>query len=117
MPVRLGGRRMRGVVDRVCRDIFEGAVEVTLNGIRHSFQEPEAIVLDGSSIMFLYGDVDPELEDDASVFIGAADGGYEGSLYDHLQRTASRPVTKTVFKMMEFKNEPKFRWRNRLAVS
>ena len=116
-PARFGGRRIRGVVERVCRDIFENAVEVTLSGCRHVFREPQAIVADGPNILFLYGDVEPEPEPGDAAFEVPDYNAYEESLHEHLDRTARRPVSKTVFKVGDVHKTPSCRWRTRVAVS
>jgi hypothetical protein len=38
-------------------------------------------------------------------------------LHEHLERTARRPVSKTVFKVGDVKKTPSSRWRTRVAVS
>jgi len=117
LPSRFGGTTMEGVVERVCRDIFDNVVEVTLDGCRHVFREPEAIVQRGTDIVFLYGDIDEDLEKDAQMFKEAAISSYEGSLHDHLRRTARSPTSQTTIKVGAIKKSPSCRWRHRLAVS
>jgi hypothetical protein len=66
LSARQGGQRLKGVVDKVCRDIFENMVKVTVSGQIHEFQEPSAIVNSDGDIHFLYGDIveDVEIEDE-----------------------------------------------------
>jgi hypothetical protein len=116
LPARFGGKRIQGVVERVCRDIFGNAVEVTINSCRHAFREPEAIVEDGSDILFLYGDLEPEPEPGEDGFEVPVYNAYDESLHEHLSRTARRPVSKTVFKVGDVKKSPGCRWRTRAAV-
>lgn len=114
LPNRFGGQKIKGVVERVCRDIFGNAIEITIDGHRNTFREPEAIIAEGDSIMFMYGDVDPE-----PVKVGFEVpnyNGYDESLHEHLKRTARRPVSQTVFKLGALEKTPSCRWRTRVAV-
>jgi len=111
LPVRQGGRRLRGIVEKVCRDIFQNEVHVTISGCVHSFREPSAIVHDGSNIHFLYGDIEPTDEVELPVF-----NAYDEDLNSHLRRTRRRPVQKTVFRVGELALKPRCRWRSRVAV-
>jgi len=110
-PARLGGQRLRGIVEKVYRDIFEGAVEVTVSGEVHVFQEPSAIVPNGDDILFLYGDIEPNKEDEMPSF-----NAYDEDLDTHLRRTRRCPVYKTIFKIGAVKKTPRCRWRSRVAV-
>jgi hypothetical protein len=116
LPERFGGRCVNGVVERVCRDIFDNSVEVTLDGTRHTFREPESIVLDeGGDIHFIYGD-GAMVDESGGVFKGDYNG-YVESINDHLARTSSRPVSRTTFYVGEIVKSPSARWRTRAAVS
>lgn len=110
-PARLGGQRLRGIVEKVYRDIFEGSVEVTVSGEVHIFREPSAIIPEGDDIHFLYGDVEPSEEAEVPSF-----NAYDESLHEHLRRTRRCPVHKTVFKLGDIKKTPRCRWRSRVAV-
>ena len=98
MPDRMGGERMEGVVERVCRDIFQDKIEVTLDGYRHAFQEPQAIVSEGVDIHFLYGDVDAA-SDDERVMLDDDFDSYRESINQHIRRTQNCPVNVMVFKL------------------
>lgn len=111
VTARHGGQRVRGVVEKVCRDIFSKEVRVTVSGSIHSFREPEAIVPAEEGIHFLYGDVEPEPEEEVPHF-----NAYDESLHEHLERTAARPVSRTVFKVGAVQADPRQRWRSRVAV-
>jgi hypothetical protein len=117
LPARFGGQRIKGVAERVCRDIFGNAVEVTINSRRHVFREPEAIIEDGANILFLYGDVEPESQPGEARFEVPVYNAYDESLHEHLNRTARRPVSKTVFKLGDVQKTPGCRWRTRAAVN
>jgi hypothetical protein len=112
IPARYGGRRLKGIVEKVCRDIFQNEVQVTISGESHTFREPSAIIPDGSDIHFLYGDV--ELTDEGSMV--PRYNAYDESLHEHLRRTARRPVAKMVFKLGDVEKTPRTRWRSRVAV-
>ena len=111
LPARQGGRRLRGIVEKVCRDIFKCEVMVTISGAVHSFREPSAIVPLGSDILFLYGDVEPVEEVELPTF-----NAYDEDLNSHLLRTRRCPVHKTIFRVGELALEPRCRWRSRVAV-
>jgi len=112
LPHRQGGKRINGVVERVCRDIFSGEVEVTLNGSRHTFQEPAAIVAIGQDVHFLYGDIEGVVEDESALF----ETSFDSSIDDKLKASAPRPVCRTVFRVGDVKKTPRNRWRTRTAV-
>jgi hypothetical protein len=115
-PSRFGGfSKISGIVDRVCRNIFDDVVEITLSGEYYSFREPAAIVSDGTDIVFLYGDVDTD--EDSKPMLSHDFDGYKESIHEHLRRTSSCPVTKTHIKVGELKQTPGSRWRNKLVVS
>lgn len=111
MPVRLGGQRLKGTVDKVFRDIFNGQVSVTISGDIHHFREPRAIVKEGGSIHFIYGDVEQVDEEDVPHY-----NPYEEHLNQHLKRTARCPVSTTIFKLGKLTKSPRSRWRSRVAV-
>ena len=111
MPVRMGGLRLKGVVEKVYRDIFHGEVEVTISGESHRFREPAAIVMEEGRINFLYGDL--EIPDDREM---PEYNPYEEHLNQHLRRTRRTPVSRAVIKVGELKKTPRKRWRTRVAV-
>ena len=111
LPHRQGGHRLKGIVEKVCRDIFENEVHVTISGSVHAFREPSAIVGKGEDIHFVYGDIKELQESDMPEF-----NGYDEDLHEHLQRTARRPMHKTVFKVGNVAKSPRARWRTRVAV-
>jgi len=102
-----------GVVEKVCRDIFRGEVNVTIGGRTHAFQEPSAIVPDGVDIHFLYGDLEYEEADNFDV---PKFNAYDENLHEHLRRTARNPVSTTVIKVGCVERTPRNRWRSRVAV-
>ena len=60
-------RKVNGIIERVCRDIFENMIEITVNGRLFQFKEPNVIALAPGSqcvIMFVYGK--PTSESDMS---------------------------------------------------
>lgn len=111
MPVRMGGQRLKGIVEKVFRDIFSGEVSVTISGCEHSFREPSAIVIEGEDIHFLYGDIEKPEEEEVPSY-----NPYEEHLNQHLKRTARCPVSTAIFKVGELKKSPRARWRSRVAV-
>jgi hypothetical protein len=111
LPARQGGQRLRGIVEKVCRDIFENEVHVTISGAVHVFREPEAIVGQKDEVHFVYGDVDEEDEEEMPEF-----NAYDESLHEYLRRTRRCPVHKTVIKMGDVVKTPRTRYRTRVAI-
>lgn len=111
MPVRMGGLRLKGIVEKVCRDIFQGEVEVTISGESYRFREPAAIVMEGGNLHFLYGDL--EIAEDKEM---PEYNPYEEHLNQHLKRTRRTPVSTATIKVGELKKSPRNRWRTRVAV-
>lgn len=116
MPHRMGGGIMSGVVNRVCRDIFEDSIDVTLDDQRHNFEEPEAIIRRKNSILFLYGDVDWEEMCDDEIFDEAMSHAYDESFTEFLDNSGRRPVVKVEFRIGEQEKTPGERWRSRDAL-
>lgn len=114
LPSRLGSKRVSGTVERVFRDIFDNVIEVTLNGRRHFFEEPEAIVRTDDDLMFLYGNVDDD--DDEKTMLDSDFNGYQESIHEHIRRTSFGPSSKTVFRIGKLKLSPGARWRTRSAA-
>jgi hypothetical protein len=117
LPDRFGGDRIDGIVDRVYRDIFERQIQITLDGVRHTFQEPDAIVSEGETMVFVYGDVDSDTEDDDAVFRDLMAGSYDGDVNAHLRETARIPISRIVIRVGDVKKKPSERWRSRVAVA
>jgi len=117
LSARQGGQRLKGVVDKVCRDIFDNLVTLTVSGQIHEFQEPSAIVNSDGDIHFLYGDI---VEDDIAIddeeFEVPNYNAYDESLHEHLKRTEKSPISRTVIKVGDIKRTPRNRWRSRVAV-
>lgn len=113
MPSRLGSKRVSGTVERVFRDIFDNVIEVTLNGRRHFFEEPDVIVRDEDNLMFLYGHIEDE---DERTMLDDDFNGYQESIHEHIRRTSSGQSNKTVFRIGNLKLSPGARWRTRSAA-
>jgi hypothetical protein len=93
-------RRLSGVVDRVCRNIFENVVELTVGGKRHSFREPRAILAVDEVLVFVYGGIAPAADDE--VFKQTATAAHSGeTLYDVLGRTEGCPESRLTFRLGE----------------
>ena len=61
--------RYSGVAQRVCRDIFDSYVELTVNGRLFRFKEPAVMLQDGdSAILFIYGNVEASDMSDNALF-------------------------------------------------
>lgn len=86
-----------GVVEGVCRNIFDNEVELLMRGGRmFRFKEPAAIIPDGNHIVFLYGDVGRKEASDAAVFREMrAQGG--GTVDDALMKTELMKIRATRF--------------------
>jgi hypothetical protein len=78
-----------GVAQRVCRNIFEGHVELTVNGRLFRFKEPAVMVLDSDrSIVFIYGSRDDIDEGDDALF-GALRNSMGDTIDDVIARSES----------------------------
>jgi len=90
---RKAGRKLSGVVEQVCRNIFENAVELTMGGQVFQFAEPVAIVGDSDVVAFVYGDFDMADLTDEQLFEEMRDSaGYGENVDDILARTRPRVV-------------------------
>jgi hypothetical protein len=95
---RKASRKRCGIVEHVCRNIFDKVVEVTIDGTVHRFDEPMAIVSDGEDVLFVYGDISIHNAGDDTLFANLRDGAYRGdSLEDVLAKTARREPKTTRF--------------------
>jgi hypothetical protein len=82
----------------VVRDIFDGLVELTVNGKRHAFREPAAIVGIGDDVCFVYGDLGKG-DTDEDVFKDASSSAFVESFDAYLDRTRPAPVSRMVFRV------------------
>jgi hypothetical protein len=112
LPMRQGGKRLKGTVEKVCRDIFSNQINVTINRQKYTFNEPSAIIDNEDEIHFLYGDT-ADMEEEQAV---PAYNAYDESLHEHLARTERAPISKTVIVVGDLKRTPRNRWRSRVAV-
>lgn len=81
-------RKISGTVERICRDIFENAVEITVNGKLFKFKEPNVITLAPSNksiIFFIYGKASDESEmSDQVLFTEMRASLYKGETIDDI---------------------------------
>jgi hypothetical protein len=108
IPPMAGRRRSpSGFVDRLCRNIFENLVEMTVGGRRYTFKEPTSIeVVDGEVvegevvegvIVFVYGGESPANDDE--VFRLTALGAHSGAtLYDVRGSTGGSRESRLTFR-------------------
>lgn len=68
LPQRSSIRKISGVAERVCRDIFDNVVEITVNGRIFKFREPTLIAMHGNKIVFVYGHTSLAEQDDVALF-------------------------------------------------
>ncbi len=109
---RRRGRKRTGVVEQVCRNIFENAVELTLSGQLFQFDEPEKIVRYGGSIVFVYGDINVTEMTDDELFTEmrlSADNGE--TLQEILSRTRPRVIRMVTFMLGEPVKRSRRTWR------
>ena len=113
--IRRRVRRLQGVVERVCRNVFKNVVEVTVNGHLHQFDEPEAIVMDGNDkLLFLYGNLENPDLGDAALFADYRDAGHSGETLDDLiKRTTPKPQETMRFEIGERVIKPPRTFRKR----
>ena len=93
-------RRVRGPCEHVCRDIFDGLVEVTLSGQLYAYMEPTLIVLDGEHLVFVYGNDSPFNGSDEELFRAIRSGEHWGETPEEVMVDTAPTMTKEVsFKM------------------
>jgi hypothetical protein len=115
LPTRFGHRKLSGVVERVCRNIFDGLVEVTLNGSIHTFREPRAILCDGSEVVFIYGG--GGLTEDDEIFEEHSRTAISGeTIYDVMRRTKPQPEDSATFRLGRKVRRRRRTWRARQTV-
>lgn len=96
-------RKQTGVVEQVCRNIFENAVELTLSGNLFQFDEPAIILGHDTDIAFVYGDINEQEMSDDELFDEvrlSADRGE--TLHDVLSRTSPRIIKVVTFTLGGF---------------
>lgn len=98
-PSSMGVKHIRGEVVKVCRNIFDNMVEVTMSGgCRHEFLEPEAIVPDTDGIVFIYGGVGADEPTDEMIFKEMRNAGYSGeTMEDIIERMSPNQIKKMRF--------------------
>ena len=105
----------QGIVEAVRRNIFEGTVEVVLDGTVWSFREPPLIVrTNGStfgSVVFVYGDFDPELTDEQLFKEMASSQDFGETVDDVLTRTRPKETRVVEFLLGEKKKHRGKCWR------
>lgn len=101
-----------GIVQKVCRDIFQSTIELTISGRKFSFDEPAAIYERNGELVFAYGNLEVVEDTDEQLF-EEIQKSYGDSVDDVLRRT--RPsTTKTLrFSMGGKIQQEKRRWRRR----
>jgi hypothetical protein len=89
--------RYSGVAQRVCRDIFDSYVELTVNGRLFRFKEPAVMLQDGdSAILFVYGNVEASDMGDNALFQEMRDSPFE-TAGDVIRRTTPTKTRVTRF--------------------
>jgi len=92
------GKKARGEVKRVYRNIMDGVVELTVGERNVVFQEPTAICLDGDDLVFSYGRAGLIDDSDETLWAEVRAGANRGeSLGDVLKRTAPAYRQETRF--------------------
>jgi len=95
------GKKAKGVVERVYRDVLEGQIELTIGGKRVSFTEPAAVVREGNDVVFLYGTLGEIDDSDEALFEEARLAAHSGESVDEvMKRTAPKVRRETRFVMM-----------------
>ena len=85
---RKENKKVVGVTEQVCRDIFEGHVELTVNGQLFRFKEPAVMILDSDrSIIFVYGSKDDNMDEGDDALFGVLRGSME-TIDDVIARSA-----------------------------
>ncbi len=109
---RMSSKKRKGVVERVCRNIFDNVVEVTVNGCVHRFSEPMAIIADGDDVLFIYGDISLHNAGDDALFAHLREGAYRGdSITDVIARTSRREPKTMRFLVGPRKRRTRRTWK------
>jgi hypothetical protein len=82
------GKKATGEVKKVYRDVMSGTVTVTVGGREVVFEEPSAIKLEGTDVVFIYGRVGLTGESDNAMWDEVKMSSSGESLDDVLRRTA-----------------------------
>jgi hypothetical protein len=99
-------RRVTGLIEHVCRDIFENIIEITVGGQVFKFKEPDVISYSPCKqmILFVYGnpkDEKPDLSDKA-LFKEARASHYKGeTLNDIIARTTPGKIEVHRFTLIQ----------------
>ena len=106
------GRKQTGVVEQVCRNIFENVVELTLSGQLFQFAEPVVIVRYNGTIVFVYGDINtPEMTDEELFMEMRLSADKGETLQEILSRTRPRVIQMVTFMLGEPIKRPRRTWR------
>ena len=93
-------KRISGVTQQVCRDIFNNTVEITINGRLFCFKEPNIISLSPDSqfiILFVYGKPVNESEmSDQALFAEVRASLYKGETIDDVIFRTKPSKTKII---------------------
>jgi hypothetical protein len=98
-------RRVIGLIENVCRDIFENIVELTVGGRVFKFKEPEIIAYAPGKqvVLFVYGNPkdEPDLSDKA-LFKEARASHYKGeTLNEIISRTTPGKIKVVRFTFVQ----------------
>lgn len=94
------GKRAKGMVRRVYRNIMDGVVELTVGERQVVFTEPTAIRLDGEDVVFSYGKAGLVDDSDETLWAEVRAGANTGEgLADVLRRTAPAYKRETRFSL------------------
>jgi hypothetical protein len=102
-----------GVVQKVCRDIFESTINVTVAGRRYSFDEPTVIYEGEGELVFAYGDVEAEGEGTDEELFQEVRSSYGSSLNEVLRRTRPTSIRMLRFSMGPRVAKEKRKWNRR----
>lgn len=97
-------KKITGTVEKVCRNIFENMVEITINGKLFKFKEPTVITFasgNKSAILFVYGEEEKAEMSDQALFAEVRASFYKGeNINDVILRTTPDKKKVTRFNLL-----------------
>jgi len=99
LPQRMGGDKVRGVVEDVYRDVLRHEIEIIFRSKKYVFREPTEIMLSENNVLFVYGDIDTDTDDD--FFDQLRNLSMKGYGADEVFKSMSKVSTVITFELTE----------------
>ena len=102
---------LSGVVEKVSPNIHTGKWEITVDSVKHSFDQPDRFLLTDDKFFFIYGDNIQEDDDESFDEVGSQD--YRISADEYFSQNKEKISSSIVFNVGAKVSEAKDRWRKR----